>query len=212
MLRRRDRSFLHLAVSAFLLACLVPGLAPAAPLISTLDPNAPLTAIVETANAAATQTMLAAPTATATETPTRTVTPTETATPTFLFIVATRTVPPTPITPGRSGLDYHCQIISQSPANDTIIARDTEFNAVWLVTNVGKSAWLNTDADYRYNSGARLHRQSIFDFEIGVAPGASIELTVPMKTPSQPDIYSTEWRIVIGRQSFCPLRLKIIVN
>ncbi|MDP1547424.1 MAG: hypothetical protein Q8L87_15550, partial [Anaerolineales bacterium] len=79
---RRDFRIVSLLIAAaFALAC-VPVFAPASEPIPTLDPNAPLTAIVETAAAAWTQTALfAPPTQTPTDTPLPMATPTETATP-----------------------------------------------------------------------------------------------------------------------------------
>jgi hypothetical protein len=195
-----------------MLAC-VPVFAPASEPIPTLDPNAPLTAIVETAAAAWTQTALfAPPTQTPTDTPLPMATPTETATPTFVFFLPTLTPKPTLITPGSTGQEFQCQVISQSPNNGSVIQGDTAFNAVWVVTNVGKSAWLSTNTDYRYQSGDRLHTQPAYDFEFSVASGANVELKVSMKAPSAPGSNSPEWRIAMGNRTFCPLKLSIVVN
>ena len=61
MLWRRHRTLSLFAAMVLMLACL-PTLGPASAPIPTLDPNAPLTAIVLTAGAAATQTALNSPT------------------------------------------------------------------------------------------------------------------------------------------------------
>jgi hypothetical protein len=209
---RRRKLILIVTVTAVMLACM-PTFAPTPAPLPTFDPNTLLTAIVETANAAATQTAdFAPPTATETASPTPTLPPTETATPTFFFAVATVTVQPTPIAPGSTGVEYQCQVMGQSPGNDTIIARDTEFNMVWRVTNIGTDAWLDTEVDIRYHTGARLHKSAAQDLDLTVAKGATIEVIVPMKAPSEPDIYNTEWRFYRGNRAFCPMRLKIIVN
>lgn len=210
---KRRKTALIVTTALVVLACM-PTFAPAPPApIPTFDINAPLTAIVETANAAATQTAdVAPPTATETASPTPTFTPTETATPTFFFAVATVTVQPSPIAPGSTGVEYQCQVMSQSPGNDTIMPRDMEFDMVWRITNVGTRAWLDTEADLLYHTGARLHKSASQDLDLTVGTGASIEVIVPMKAPSEPDIYNTEWRIYIGNRAFCPMRLRIIVN
>ncbi|MBM4427223.1 MAG: hypothetical protein FJ031_08290 [Chloroflexi bacterium] len=88
---------------ALMLAC-APVFAPAPQPIPTFDPNSPLTAIVETAAAANTQTALAAPpTIAPTDTPTPTLTPTETATPTFVFFLESPTPKATLSTTIRNG-------------------------------------------------------------------------------------------------------------
>ena len=194
-----------------MLAC-VPSLTPVAP-IPTFDSNAALTAIVQTSNAAATQTQLfAPPTLTPTVTATRTPFPTETASPTFIFILPTITFIPTKIQPGSSGLQLECQVISQSPANNSVIAPSTTFTAKWTITNVGTYSWPSDNSDYHYVSGAKIHLQSIYDFENSVPSGKTTELTASMKAPAASGSYSTSWRITIGKEQFCPLNLTIIVG
>lgn len=212
MIQRRYRTITLFIVTALMLAC-VPVFAPAPESIPTFDANAPLTAIVQTAAAANTQTAIAAPpTQTSTDAPPPTTTPTETVTPTFVFILPTLTSKPTLITPGSTGQEYQCQLISQSPNNGSIVQKNTVFDAVWIVNNVGTNAWLSTNTDFRYIKGDRLHTQPAYDFEVSVASGASAELKATMKAPSEPGSYSTEWQIAMGNRTFCPLKLSIIVN
>ncbi|MCQ3938300.1 MAG: hypothetical protein DPW18_14810 [Chloroflexi bacterium] len=213
MLRRRSRTFLLSIVTILALAC-VPTLSPASAPIPTLDPNAPFTAIVQTAGAAATQTALfAPPTATPTVTPTRTPTETPTPTPTFLFLVPpTHTVPPTLIPVGSSGLEFECQVISQEPANESVLTAGVRFEARWIVANVGKAAWDSDNADYRYSEGTRMYLQSIYDFPATISPGVTVELSASMQAPSNPGTYTTTWTITIGKRSFCPMKLTINVQ
>ena len=181
--------------------------------IPTFDANAPLTAIVQTAGAAATQTArFAPPTLTPTSPSTRTALPTETASPTFIFLLPTSTVPPTQIPAGSSGLDLDCQILSKDPPDNTIISMQSAFTAKWLIANVGKKAWPSDNTDYRYVSGDTLHLQPIYDFEKSVVAGDSIELTVAMQTPNRTGVYTTTWRISIGQERFCSMNITIIVS
>lgn len=211
-MRQDGRIASLLIAAALVLACFAPTLAPPAA-IPTLDPNAPLTAIVQTAAAAATQTaLMLPPTNTPTATPLPTPTPTGTPTATFIFLLPTLTVRPTLITPGQSGLEYDCQVVSQSPSAVEKLAKGAAFDVVWEVVNIGRSAWFSTDADYRYVSGRALHVQPIYDFPESVPSGGTIKLTARMRAPSQPGTYKTEWRIVIGRNEFCPLSMTITVE
>jgi hypothetical protein len=196
-----------------MLACAIPNLAPASAPIPTFDVNFPLTAIVLTSNAAATQTQrFAPPTLTPTVTATRTPFPTETPTPTFIFALPTSTVPPTQIQAGASGLDLDCQILIQEPADNAIIPLGSTFTAKWLIANVGIKTWPSDNTDYRYSSGDTLHLQPIYDLEKSVEAGKIIELTVAMQAPNTIGTFSTIWQISIGQERFCSMKITIIVT
>lgn len=212
MIRRNNRAIVVLVITAMMLAC-VPTLAPASAPIPTFDPNSINTLIALTAGAAATQTALRLPpTLTSTSTPLPANTPTDTPTPTFVFLLPTITVLPTLVTPGSSGAQYECQLLSQNPHNDSAFSRGAAFDMNWQVANIGRVAWFSSDTDYRYSSGARIHKASIYDLASSVLPGGTIDLTVKMKAPAEPGTYKTEWRISVGKNWFCPLKLTIIVN
>lgn len=215
MTRRNIRFFSILAVAALTFACVVPSLAPASTPLPTFDSNSLLTAIVETADAAARETQRVLPptlTPTATVPPTKTPTITPSPTATFYFVVATITVPPTQIPLGTSDKQYDCQILSQTPQNNSVMAVSSTFEARWLVANIGKSGWDSNNADYRYSGGSKLHQGAVRDFEASVSPGGTIELVVSMQTPSTPGTYSTTWKINVGKEEFCPMDLTIIVQ
>jgi hypothetical protein len=208
----RNQKLLSILISVILMLACVPSLTPVAP-VPTFDSNAPLTAIVQTSNAAATETQrFAPPTLTPTVTATRTPFPTETVSPTFLFFLPTITRTSTQVPAGSSGAQLECQVISQDPANNSAIAPSTTFTAKWVVANIGTYAWPSDNSDYRYNSGAKIHVQPIYDFENSVPSGRTTELTVNMKAPSASGVYSTSWRITIGKEQFCPMNLTIIVG
>ena len=212
MIRRNYKAFLVVIIMMMMFACM-PTFAPTSAPMPTFDPNLINTLIALTANAAATQTaMMLPPTLTPTVTPLPTNTPTETPTPTFVFILPTLVIPPTMAVPGSSGLQYECQIISQNPLNDSTISLGEAFDMNWKVANIGKKAWFSSDTDYRYTSGDKLHKTSIYDLESSVLPGGMIDLTIKMKAPAAPGTYKTEWKITVGKNWFCPLKLTINVN
>lgn len=195
------------AATALILAC-VPTLGPAPAPLPTFDPNAPLTAIVLTAGAAATQTALhAPPTATATPLPTKTPTDTPTVTPTFLFLVPTSGLPPTQIPLGNSQADYDCQVLSAEPKSPVPVS--VKFTGKWIIANIGVSMWDLNSLDYRFVEGEKLHLQSIYDFPATVTPGATVELKVDMVAPSAPGTYTTKWGIYLGKRNFCEMELTI---
>ena len=214
MIQRNYRKCYFLITTAFVLACAAPALVPAsAPVIPTSDPNSINTSIVQTANAAASQTALMSPptlTPTVTVLPTNTIT--ETPTPTFVFILATPTVPSATPTQGSSDEKFACQVNSQTPPNNSGMARGADFETRWQVSNIGKNAWNSDNADYRYTGGDKIHKAAIYDLERSVPPGGSTEIVVAMKAPAGAGTYTTTWKITSGKTQFCTMNLTIVVN
>jgi hypothetical protein len=198
-------------------ACAVPALvAPAtsAP-IPAFDPNSVNTAIALTANSAGTQTaVMAPPSDTPTVTPTRTSLPTLPSTPTFIFILATATVPSATPTLDTSSTapQFACRVDSQTPPDKSIFVQGSSFNASWLVTNIGTTTWDSNSSDYRYVKGDKIYLTPIYDFNKSVSQGQQISFNVGMRAPSSPGTYSTRWNISIGRNKFCQMNLTIIVH
>ena len=217
MIHRNYRIFSFLIMTALVLACVPTTLIPVSSPVPTFDPNSINTVIVLTADAAATQTALMIPptlTPTVTMFPSNTPPPTETPTPTFLFILPTSTVPsstPTADTSG-SGSQFACRVDSQTPSNNSTFAQGANFDAHWLVTNIGTDAWDSNSADYRFSNGDRIHRASIYDFNKSVPSGKQTEIVVAMKAPDSAGTYTTTWKINIGKERFCSMTLTIIVN
>lgn len=208
-MRKNHRTILIVITAILILAC-VPALGPATTPIPTLDPNAPLTAIVLTAGAAATQTAINAPPTATPTVPTNTPFPTPTATATFLFFIPTSVLPPTQIPLGHSDKDFDCQVLSGDPRNPLPVS--TKFTAKWVVANIGKSTWTSDSSDYRYIDGTKMHLQSVYDFPATIPPGATVELTVEMQAPPTPGTYSTFWVIYVGKNAFCKMQLDLVVN
>jgi hypothetical protein len=196
---------------ALLLACAPIAVAtPPAP--PTFDPLSLNTIIAQTAGAAATQTFVLQPTSTSMPTITRTPTEIPTSTPTFLFSLFTPTVPSLTPTLDVSADPYVCRVISQVPADDSVLARGAAFQAHWQIMNIGTFAWDENSADYRYASGDRLHETGAFDFDQSVPTGGVIDFVVEMRAPEEPGTYTTTWRITVGKERFCPMSIIIVVN
>ncbi len=215
MIRRAQKNVIFLLVAtAIILAC-VPTLAPASTPIPTFDPNSISTSIVETVNAAATQTgLFTTPTSTPTFTFTPTRTPSETPTPTntFVFILFSPTASNT-ITPTKQPAgNYECTLVSQSPEDNSIIGTNALFSMHWQVKNTGTLVWDSNNADYHYKSGAKLHKQPAYDLPKDVPPDKGIDIVVDMAAPAAIGKYSTTWAIGIGKKEFCKVSLTIKVK
>jgi hypothetical protein len=213
---RKTKLLIWIAMLALIMAC-VPSLG--APPVPTLDPGAINTAIVQTANAASTQTAagLPSPTATLTITPTRpTETPSPTATVTVIFTLAS----PTPmVMPTFTGLsneeideNYACQVTRLSPPNGSTFEPREEFGAFWTVKNIGQKNWDRTIVDYSYSGGSKIHKVSGYDLSANVPVGGSIDLVVDLQAPKDPGSYTTTWMMGAGKKDFCRMMLTIIVK
>lgn len=205
--------FIWLIAFALIVAC-VPSLAPQVP---TVDPGAINTIIVQTANAAASQTAAALPSDTPTLTPvptrnTATPTPTATATVIFLFFSPTPLVSPTFAPSGKSSDHYACQVVKVSPPNGTVFTPRQDFDAYWVVKNIGKRNWDRTEVHYAYLSGDKIHIVSGYDLSETLASGNILDLGVDMQAPKDPGTYTTTWTLQTANKTFCPLTLTIKVK
>jgi hypothetical protein len=233
MSRRVVRSVtLWLILVSVILGCATPVLVTPPPSLS--EPGAVETVIVQTADAAQTQTMIALPptnTPTLVPLPTRTATLSPTPTATFLFLRPTETSLPEGIfdddetgNGGGSGdgdsdsskktptpREWACRVLSKSPANEAVISGDS-FRAIWTVQNTGTQTWPKKSVDIVYVSGARLNKgKPYYDIPAAVAPGGTVTISVTMYVPRSKD-YNTRWALKIGRTEFCSVRFSFSVK
>ena len=211
MLKQNYRMLAIFFAFALVLACVpIPVATPSAP--PTLDVSALNTTIAQTAGAAATQTFVSLPTLTPTATPTRTPTEVPSLTPTFLYLLASPTIPTSTPTLELSGGPYTCRVESQSPKEGTTFASNASFEAHWHVINTGTETWDANSADFRFASGDKLHKTGVYDFSKSVATGESIDFTASMQAPADTGTYTTRWQIGLGEERFCPMVVKIVVK
>ncbi len=214
MITTRRTKLLIWGTALMLIMACVPSLATQP--VPTTDPGMVNTLIVQTANAAATQTAASLPSATPTLTiaPTRstaTPSPTATATVVFLFFSPTPLIIPT-ITSGTSSDSYACQVTRVSPPNGSLFGPRQDFDAFWVVKNIGKKKWERTSVDYTYSSGDKIHKISTYDLSDNVSHNGIIDLGVNMQAPKDPGTYTTVWTMRAGERLFCPLELTIVVQ
>ena len=183
------------------------------------------TAIVQTANALASQTAFyAPPTLALTSTFTATVIPSETPTATvtdtpFIIIVPTRT--PT-ITPTRTAtgtqtptktLNQPCSVAATVPAPGTQFSAGAFFDTVWTVVNTGTVTWSLGNVDLSFTSGTKIHLNGdILDLPSTTAPGQSVALVVHMQAPASKGTYSETWTLHEGDTNYCVMSMSIVVK
>jgi len=192
------------------LACEVPSLPGAVAPNPTLDIG---TIIAGTAAAAQMQTLTALPpttTFTPTLPPTKTPSDIPTSTPTILLIYSTKTYTPSPPPPESVG--GGCVLLAQEPANDTVIGRKINFETFWTIKNTGQNSWLDTNVDFRYQSGTDMNKRDALDLPYSVGVESEVTLKVSMKSPEKPGSYTTKWVLTSGKTTLCKLFLRIIVQ
>lgn len=213
---RKTKLLVWVTALVLIMAC-VPTLA--APSVPTVDPGAVNTFIVQTVNAAGTQTSAAMPSITPSPTLTPTVatetaSPTPTATVIFVLSSPTPLVIPTLTSSGpvSSNQNYSCQVTKVSPANGSSFNPRDDFDAFWTVRNNGQKNWDRNSVDYTYSSGDKIHKVSGYDLDKNVKVGNSIDLGVDMQAPKNTGTYSTTWVMHAGDKEFCTLTLTIVVK
>ena len=216
---RKARLLSWVVALLFILACAPSFITPPVP---TIDAGAVGTLIVQTVNAAGTQTAAALPSATATVsvTPTRnteTPSPTPTSTIVFFFPSDTPVVIPTLTNAslggsGSSSDNFACRILQVTPPNGSSFNPRDDFDVVWTVRNIGQRNWDRTNIDYIYSSGAKIHKISGYDLPKNVKVGNSIALGVDVQAPKDPGTYQTVWTMRSGSKTFCPMTYTLVVK
>lgn len=176
------------------------------------QPGAVGTIVVQTAEAANSQTAAAMPpseTPTPSAVPTRTASVTPSPSPTFIFVLATPTRSPVP---SAAAGDYACLLVDQSPPDGSTMKKNQNFTVKWTVQNSGQATWDSGSVDFVYVSGAKLATVRAADLPKSVASGQTIALSLNMVAPSSTNKYKTVWTLQRGKDPFCRLTINIVVK
>jgi hypothetical protein len=135
------------------------------------------------------------------------------ATPT-LYIAPTGTNTPTVTrTPAPTRADARCQLIDESPKDDTEFTGGQEFTKSWNMRNNSGETWRSDIVDIRYFSGTRMHLGAdAYDLPRDIAHRDSYEFSVRMRAPTSPGTYKAVWSFVAGDKSVCNFSVQIIVK
>jgi hypothetical protein len=213
------------------LACALPSASPVVELPQQpVDVNALETIIVQTAEAAQTQTAFANPsfTPTYTSTPTRVPSITPTPTVTFIYLLPTLTPIPT-ITPigfipsggGASGtsvfktpVPWSCEVIvSQTqPPKWAVIEKKSEFYAFWTIRNTGSKTWTRTTIDLVYTGGYRHEGTKIQDTKETVPPGSTLRVSAFFIAPKAAGEYRSFFALQVGNRQYCGMKIEFVVK
>ena len=156
----------------------------------TPDLNPLRTEVAATVWAEVTQAILLTPSITPLPSPTATnlptITPARSATPTASATAALITG-----TPG-AGTVNQARWVSQSVADDTVLAPGETFSMTWTIRNAGTSTWT---AGYmlRFFSGNAFGAPNENLIGQDVLPGGTIDITLQMTAPTTPGDYRSDW-------------------
>jgi hypothetical protein len=177
----------------------------------TIDLNPFRTEVAATVLAQVSQTLAAKPSATpipsSTATQTPAVTPTQPASPS-----PQATGSPPAGTPEAESANL-AQWVSQSIADDSILAPGETFTITWRLKNVGSTTWT---AAYllRFYSGDPFGALKEAPLGREVLPGETVDISLRMKAPTTPGDHRTDWVLSDEKRSNFkqPVFLKIVVS
>jgi hypothetical protein len=119
-------------------------------------------------------------------------------------------VPPTAAPAGP------CQLVSQTPPNNSALAANTDYNFTWVIKNTGTTKWDQSEYDVIYvssTSGVSMHSGADkYDLPSTIEPGQSVTITGTGKTPSTSGPYTETWAIAQGKKVVCPFDVTIQVQ
>jgi hypothetical protein len=158
---------------------------------NTLQPTATWPTSTNTVQSTPTSTIPAAtnttqPTATV-QTPTRTFTPTQTNT-AAAYPTATAT------TSGSSHCNWASFVKDMSVPDRTRFEAMTSFTKTWRLKNIGTCTW-NTNYALVFDSGNSMSGPLSVNLPHNVAPGETVDISVPLVAPGYPQLYTGYWKL-----------------
>ena len=106
-----------------------------------------------------------------------------------------------------------CQVVSQIPADNTILNKGQSFDMNWTIKNTSSKTWDGGSTDIRFVSGDRVHvGNDVRDIGYDVAPNGMISIISPLSAPSSPGSYVTNFSMSQGNTSVCRFYLQFQVQ
>ena len=125
------------------------------------------------------------------------------------------TSPPPPVVTGTPTAAGQCRLMSQTPADGTAFAPNTNFPTTWVVMNTGTTTWNTSDFDVMFvgSSSQRMHLgPDVYDLTSQVDPNWTYTVSLGMLAPSATGSYTETWSIVRGSTTVCTFWVTILVR
>jgi len=156
----------------------------------TVDLNAHSTEVASTVLAQVTRDLALTPSATLVPSPSATLEPSPT-------LGQTATASPGPQatlasgTPGTETINL-AEWVSQTVEDGTVFGPGEAFIVTWTLKNTGTSTWTPTYL-FRFFSGNAFGAPDEIFLDRDVPPGETIDIAIPMKAPTTPGDYRSDW-------------------
>ncbi len=129
------------------------------------------------------------------EAPTEVPTSTSTAVPTVVVTAIPPTATPIPPTPTPRPC-YQVKFVSDVTVPDwTKITAGSAFTKTWRLQNSGTCNW-DLGFDIIFAGGNQLGADKVYDLPKAVAPGETIDISIPMVAPQMMGNYTSEWMLM----------------
>jgi hypothetical protein len=99
----------------------------------------------------------------------------------------------TPI-PSPTSICDNAKFISETIPDGTTEVANISFTKTWRLKNVGACSWTNSYAVV-FDSGTAMGAPASVPLSGTVAPGAEVDVAVPMQAPSAPGTYTGNWKL-----------------
>lgn len=123
--------------------------------------------------------------------------PIETAVPQPTEVIPTLTLFPTQMptaTPTTLPCDAAKFIDDVTVPDDTVMAPGATFTKTWRLKNTGSCIW-NTNYAIVFDSGTSMNGPASKQLTGSVAPGQTVDISVELKAPENPDTYKANWKL-----------------
>jgi len=105
---------------------------------------------------------------------------------------------------------YACSLVSQTPADWTVMGRRQYFDAKWTVKNTGTKTWTTNGIKFRYISGTKMNTNGdYYRLHANVSSGKKVTLVVDMNAPKPYGWYTAVWGLYNGASNFCVVSISI---
>jgi len=130
-------------------------------------------------------------------------------------IVAAPPPPPVTITPAPAPAAA-CQLVSQTPPDNSVLAANTAYTFTWVIKNTGTTKWDQAEYDVIFVSsttGYSMHSGAdVYDLPSTVNPGQTVTISGSGITPANTGPYTESWGIARGQNVVCPFYVTIQVK
>ena len=109
-----------------------------------------------------------------------------------------------------------CQLVSQTPPDNSALAANTAYTFTWMIKNTGTTKWDQSEYDIIFvssSSGTSMHEGSdVYDLPSTVNPGQTVTISGTGTTPATAGSYTENWAVAQGKNPVCPFNVVIQVK